>query len=871
MENLQTPSGKLTIFLGVSSGVGKTYAMLEAAYEKHSLGIDVSICKIEDDIRPEFSLFLQNMPKIISEDLDEAANCRFNINAIINRKPQVVLVDNLASRNPKGERHTSRYQDVEEILQNGIDVYTTLNIYQVESLKDIVEQITGIKVNETVPDRLLANAEIKLIDMSHEELLQRLKIGKVFLPSNTEQNYEKFFRQGNISALRELALRYTAQRVDRQLVEYMNEHHIKGPWPAGERILVCISPSPFSAQVIRTAKRIADGLKAEWCAAYVETRQRSQAHENDQLDKNLSLAEELGAEVIIINGENVADELISLAERKNITQIVIGKPLKSKMSELWGGSLVDSILKGSRGVSVYIIPGEKQKFKKKISRLQVKYVPYVLTLLFVMLITEINRFIGFDNLNIALLYLLPVLFSAVYWGRGPSILASVIGVLSFDIFFIPPVLSVTVHDLRYLLSFAIFLLVAITTGTLANRLRNQADIAHKREARTAALYALSRRIVVETDIDGILTTVINAIAETFDGEAAILLPNDSGQLKVKACSNPERIEGQIDEEAASWTFEHGKIAGVGTETWKDKESAYIPLKTEEKNVGVLVVKLNAPQRALSTEKSQLLEAFANLTALSVMSLQLSAEAQQARYLVQSEKLRTALFNSISHELRTPLASIIGAVTSLLEEGELYSQYDRTSLLLTVNEGALRMNRLVSNLLNMARLESGMMQLKREWCDLQEIIGVALRRLERILKERIIRVDIAEEIPLIRADFGLIEQVVVNMLDNAHKYSSPDTEINIEVKKVKRDICVSFKNIGVPIAESEKEKIFDKFYRITSNQHITGTGLGLSICKGIIEAHGGQIWVEMEQENVVFVFSLPIISLPPDITTERIGE
>lgn len=877
MENsaLSNAAGKLTIFLGASSGVGKSYTMLEAAYEKLSQGINVYIGCIEYSNRPEFGLFLKSIPFIKPEDSCNSHLVEMDIDSVLAIKPELVVIDNLAQRNLKGQRHNNRYQDIQELLQSGIDVYTTLNIYQVESLKDIAEQITGIKVIDTVPDRFLEIAEIKLIDISHDELLQRLKIGKVSLPSNSEQNLEKFFRLGNISALRELALRYTAQRVDKQLNEYMKAHAIKGPWPAGERILACVGPSPFSSHVIRIARRMADGLKADWCAAYVETQQRSPGDDQgyEQLDMNLRLAEELGAEIIKLNGDNVSKELLSLAERKNITQIVIGKPHHTRISELWKGSLVDGIVKGSRGISVHIIPGEetegkRRKNENKDKQQQQPFIPYLFTFLLVILTTLINKLIGFDLINIALLYFLPVLFSAYYWGRGPSIFASILGVLSFDVFFVPPVFSITVEDLKYLLSFAVFLLVAVITGTMANKLRSQADTAHKREARTAALYSLSRKIVVETDIGGTLKTVIGVIEETIDGAAVILLPDESGNLAQRAFSEVEDNRIRINEDTAAWVFEHGMIAGLSTDTWGDLESLYIPLKTEEKNIGVLVVRPNYPQRLLSIEQSQLLEAIANLTALSVMSQQLSAEAQQARYLIQSEKLRTALFNSISHELRTPLASIMGAVTSLLDEDELYNQSDRQDLLLTMNEGVLRMNRLVGNLLDMARLESGMMQLKAEWCDIQEIIGVALRRMNANLQGRNIKIEISREIPLIKADFVLIEQVVVNLIDNAYKYSLPETDITIEAFKEEEHVCLSIRNWGIPIPEGDREKIFDKFYRLTSYQHITGTGLGLSICKGIIEAHGGRIWVETKNQETVFSFSLPVDVLPPGMPLER---
>ncbi len=645
---------------------------------------------------------------------------------------------------------------------------------------------------------------------------------------------------------------------------------------ASEKILVCVGPSPFSAHVIRAAKKIADALQAEWFAVYVETQQLSSTDEKwyEQLDNNLRLAESLGAEITILYGKQIANELLSFAERKNITQIMIGKPRHAKFSEIWKGSLVDNIVRRSNGISVHLLPGKSTPYKTKIFnpfRKQHRLLPYLFTVLLVVFTTLLNMLTGFDHVNIALLFLLPVLISAAYWGRGPSILASVLSVLSFDIFFIPPVLSITVEDLKYLLSFAIFLLVAVMTGTMANRLRAQASVSKRREARTAALYALSRKIVVETDIEGILNTVINVIAETIDAETTVLLPDNSGILKPMAYSSCNPKEFGINDEIASWAFEHGKSAGCGTKPGEKENCLYIPLKTEEKNIGVLVLKSYHPPLRLSTEQNRLLEAFANLTAIAVFSLQLSAEAQQARNLIQSEKLRTALFNSISHELRTPLASIMGAVTSLLEEGDLYNPSERNSLLQTVNEGALRMNMLVKNLIDMARLESGMMQLKSEWCDIQEIIEVTLRKLTSVLRDRKVEISLPENMPLINVDFVLIEQVITNLIDNAHKYSSPESKIDIIVKTTPDSISLFIKNLGNPISEENRKKVFDKFYRLDSNRHITGTGLGLSICKGIIEAHGGEIWAEGKNNKVIFAFSLPFNQSPPNISLESEGE
>ncbi|QGP93913.1 Sensor protein KdpD [Neomoorella glycerini] len=869
--------GRLTVFLGAAAGVGKTYAMLEAAHERLADGIDVVIGWVETHGRPETEALVKGLPAIPPKQLVYRGKIfqEMDLDALLKRRPQLVLVDELAHTNIPGSRHSRRYQDVEELLAAGINVYTTLNIQHLESLNDIVAQITGVRVRETVPDRLLEAADqIQLIDVPPEELIERLKEGKVYVPHQAERALQKFFRPGNINALRELALRYTARRVEGQLDHYMRLHGIVGPWPAGERVMACISPSPFSAQVIRTAKRMAAGLKAEWLAVYVETPEGLPTDESrrDQLARNLHLAEELGAEVITLTGNDVAQELLALACRKNITQIVIGKPLHPRWQELWQGSLVDKIVRGSQGISVHIIPGkprprEGHRAPKWRYRPQASSWPYAGMLIAVLLVTVLNKALQpvFDLTNIALLYLLPVLFSAARWGRKPSILAAVLGVLAFDFFFVPPVLSFTIFDLRYLLSFGVFLVVAVITSTMATRLKAQAENARRRETRTAALYALSRKIAAETDIDGILKTVVQAVAETINGEAVIFMPDATGKLAARATapSPPEKWLDSNEYAVAGWVFANGQLAGRGTDTLAGAEGLYLPLKAEEKSLGVLGVKVSQPERHLAPEQRRLLEAFASLAALAILRVQLAAEAQQARCLAASEKLRTALFNSISHDLRTPLASITAAVTSLLEGGEVYQTEARQALLQTIKEGAARMNRLVGNLLNMARLESGMLQLNQEWCDVEDIIGVVLRQMRETLQNRPLKVEIPSGIPLVKMDFSLIEQVLVNLLDNAVKYSPPGSEIAITVRQEEQELQVAIADRGTGIPPGDLERVFDKFYRLHSPRHVSGTGLGLSICKGIIDAHGGKIWAAPRAGGgSVFTFSLPLNEPPP---------
>ncbi len=868
--------GKLTIFLGPAAGVGKTYAMLEAARERLAEGVDIVIGWVETHGRRETQALLEGLPIIPPRELEYKGKIfkEMDIDALLERRPQLAIVDEFAHTNVPGSRHARRFQDVEELLAAGIDVYTTLNIQHVESLNDIVSQITGIPVRETVPDRLLEVAnEIRLIDISADELIKRLHEGKVYVPEQAMRAIEKFFRPGNINALRELALRYTAQGVDRQLERYREEHAIAGTWPARELVLAALSPSPFSAQVARAAARLAAGLRAQWIATYVETPGQPMGQAaSEQLTRNLRLAEELGAQIVALSGNDVAEEILALARRRNVTQIVIGQPLHKPITALWHISVVDKVIEGSQGMSVYVIPGETRpkgmqtrpiKTERKIGTR-----PYLEAFLIIAVLTLIGKIAQlyvqpvFDLTNIALLYLLAVLYAAVRYGRGPSVFAAILGVLAFDFAFVPPFFTFAVADLRYLFVFAVFLIVALITGTLASRLRMQAERARKREERTAVLYALSRQMAAETDMQKLLHAVVKAVYDAIGTSAVIYMPDSTGTFNIQAATpGSEKLATERDQAVAHWVFENGQFAGKGTETLSGAEGLYVPLKSDETKLGAIGIIPADPERMALPAQRRLLEGFAGLASLAIIRLRLTEEAQRASHAAESEKLRTALFNSVSHDLRTPLASITGAVTSLQEEG-VYDSQARQALVSSIKDGAQRMNHMVGNLLDTARLESGMLKLNKDWCDIQDIIGVALRRCNDVMRDRSVRVDIPTELPLVQADFTLIEQVIVNLLYNAVKYSPFGSEITIAVQKGDEAIQVSIIDQGPGIPEQDRERVFDKFYRLYSPEHVSGTGLGLSICKGLIEVHKGRIWVDTAPEGgSMFTFTLPLDKQP----------
>ncbi|HVJ48468.1 sensor histidine kinase KdpD [Desulfitobacterium sp.] len=868
--------GKFTVFLGAAAGVGKTFGMLEVARDKLSEGVDLVAGWIEPHDRPETANLMVGVPIIAPREIEYRHRKlkEMDLDAILKRKPQIVLVDELAHTNVPGSRHTKRYQDVEELLEAGIDVYATLNIQHVESYNDIIAQITGVKVRETIPDSILENARIQLIDIPPEELIQRLKEGKVYVPNQAVKALNKFFRPGNINALREISMRFAAQRVDRQMETYMRMHGIAGPWPAGERVMVCISSSPFSEQLIRIARRTAEGIKAQLLAVYVDTPKKGSLKEKakDQLSKNLHLAQELEAEIISLNGEDIAEELLEIAQKRNVTQIIIGKPGKLSLRERLTGSIVDKVVRQSQNISVHVIPGNTQRVEgqrnpKGSFKRPTHLLPYVEIIGLIVLITLIGwtweSYLGL--VNMAMLFLLPVLYGAVRWGLSAGILSAIMAIIFYDFFVVPPVLSFTIFDLRYVISFSIYLLVGSYTGNLSSRLREQIYNSRKREAQTNALYSLSREIAAVSELDTVLDSVVKKVTEISDGQVVILLPDDNRKLRVRASSTDEHLWDESERAVATWVFEHKQIAGKGTDTLGGAEGRYIPLDSEQGTCGVLGIMSKNKERYLQPEQQRLLEAFASLTALAVTRISLVEKAREVQLLSESDKLRTALLNSISHDLRTPLASMIGAVTSLLEDNHLYDEVSRNDLLQTILQGAMRMNRLVNNLLDMARLESGMLKLNKDWCEIEEIIGSAVERLAKALQIHDVNIRCREGLPLIYVDFVLIEQVIVNLLDNAMKYSNPNGKILLDVRNNNQEIEVTVQNWGSRIPQEDLEHIFDKFYRVRVPRQISGTGLGLAISKGIIELHGGRIWAEnASQDSVSVTFVLPIDRTIPKI-------
>lgn len=849
-EELQQKRGRLKIFLGYAAGVGKTYAMLEAAHQRRAEGVDVVVGIVETHGRVETE-YLSRGLEIIPRKITSYRGVQLfemDIDAVLSRKPHLVLVDELAHTNAPGSRHIKRYQDVEELLQAGIDIYTTLNIQHLESLNDVVAQITGTKVRETIPDRVIDEVtDIELVDLPPDELLNRLKDGKVYIPEQAERAIQKFFRQGNLTALRELSMRRAAERVDDQMRAYMQTQAIPGPWAAGERLMVCISPGVLSERLIRTTRRLADELNADWFAIYVETPQQATISQGqrDRVAQMLQLAEELGAKSVSLPGMSVAETVTEYARRHNVTKIIIGKPRRSRWVEFLRGSIADDLIQLSGSIDVYLVNSDVEPKVQPASEgrsAHWRWSGYLWGLGLVAGATALSALIApaITPTNLVVIYLLSVVLAAIFLGRGPAIMVSILSVAAFDFFFVPPQFTFVVSDTEYLLTFLGLLAVGLVISYLTAQVREQAEAAQRREMQTAALYELGRDLTVTAGLDSAAKTVTAHISQTFSREVAIFLP-DEGVLKVYATSPGLHI-GENELAVATWAYEHGQLAGRGTDTLPDAPMRCLPLKTTHGAIGVLGVKPTGSNHSLTPDQRRTLDAFANQVALAIERARLVEQAQQAELLEATEKLQTALLNSISHDLRTPLVSITGALSSL-EEGPIMDEEIRRSLITTAREEADRLNRLVGNLLNMTRLEAGAMRIHPEPCDVQDLIGSTLEQFGSRLEDRQVMIDLPQDLPLVPLDFVWIGLVLVNIIDNALKYSPQDSPIEIRSRVAGEGLEISVADRGIGIPPEDLVRVFNKFYRVQRPDIVAGTGLGLSISKGILEAHGGKIWAE----------------------------
>ncbi|HMO55954.1 MAG TPA: sensor histidine kinase KdpD [Roseiflexaceae bacterium] len=880
--------GKLKIFFGASAGVGKTYAMLEAARTCHAEGIDVVAGVIEPHDRDETEAMLAGLEVLPRRTIVYRGVTlhEFDLDAALIRRPQLILVDELAHTNAPESRHPKRWQDVLELLAAGIDVYTTVNVQHLESLNDIITQITGVIVRETIPDSVIEQADaIALIDLTPDQLQQRMREGKVYLPQQAEQAARSFFRTGNLHALRELALRAVADRVDAEMERYRQDHAIREPWPASERLLVGIGPNPAASRLIRTARRMATRLRAPWIVLYVETPDllRATPTEREVVIQNLRLAESLGAETVTLSGARVSETVLRYATQRNVSKIVVGKPANPRWRELVFGSAVDEIIRGSGVIDVYVITGDagtaapvvRPEFSSSSARsayLWAGLVALGCTGLAVLIYPYINVS------DLAMIYLPGIVLVAIRFGRGPSVLVSILSVICLNFFFTTPYLTLFVDDPRIVLTLMVMLLVALVISTLTARTHRQAETAIQREQHTSALYMLSRSYASTRGTTNLLNVAVQYTSGAFAARIAILLPDSEGVLRpwagLPAWQNEATSSSMLFEPTeadigiAHWVFDHGEPAGLSTNTLPSATAIYLPLSGTQGIVGVLGVQPAQVQQILNPEQRHLLDAFASQTAVAFERAVFAEVAQRTAVQMEAERTRNALLSSVSHDLRTPLAVVTGALSSVLDAGNGIDDATRIELLTNAYDEAERLSRLLNNILEMTRLEAGGMHARKEWHPLEEVVGAALTRLERQLGGRDILVELADDLPLIPLDAVLIEQVLVNLLENALKYTPATSPITISASvlndTVPPAVQVRVADRGPGVPPGSEDAIFTKFTRGLQPTQ-SGVGLGLTISRGIIHIHGGTIWCEARPGGgAVFVFTLPIEGTPPSI-------
>jgi two-component system, OmpR family, sensor histidine kinase KdpD len=865
-EAVRERRAKLKIFFGFAPGVGKTYRMLQVARELVDQKVDVLVGAVETHGRYDTGALLlgfEVLPRKSFEYRGKALE-EFDLDAALRRRPKVLLLDELAHTNVIGARHAKRWQDVVELLEAGIDVYTTLNVQHVESLNDVVAQITSVQVRETVPDTILERAdEVELVDVAPEELLTRLKEGKVYLPDQIARAASGFFQRGNLLALRELALRRTAERVDVDVLAWREQQGVASTWPTSERIMVCVGPAPGSARLIRAARRMAAGLRAPWTAAWVESIAPAAMGEADRqrLDLHLKLAESLGAQVVRLTGVTVSQAILQHARKANVTRIVIGKPTHSRLRDRLRGSLLDEVVRGSGDIDVHVISGDDEAPREREGRARGEPSPApawigAATIAVVTTALALGIRALYPVPDLEMLYLLAVMISGVAFGRGPAIVTAALSVAAYDFFFVPPFHTFAVADMKYLLTFAMLFGVGIAAGTLAAQLRRQEREAVSREGRTQALFALSRELATSASEAQAADFTARHVAQALDAAVVILLRNGD-VLEPRGAWPQGTTLASAELAVAQWVAEHGRPAGLGTDTLPGAKAVCAPLRTTAGPIGVVAVVPSRPD-PLRGEQRGLLESLSAQAALALERVRLAADAQAASLRARTEEMRSSLLSAVSHDLRTPLAAITGAGTTLLDTTAVVPEAQRRELLGTICEEAERLERLVGNLLDMTRLESGALKPRREWVPVDELVSSALQRLESRLAGRAVSVRLAEKLPLLRVDPVLVEQVVINLVENALKYTPAGTPVDLVAGQGDGEVWLEVRDRGPGIPPGAEEKIFEKFFRGPQAAGVSGAGLGLPICKGVVEAHGGKIRAaQRDGGGAVFRVELPV--------------
>ncbi|CAO4193773.1 ATP-binding protein [Methylorubrum extorquens] len=876
--------GRLKVFLGAAPGVGKTYEMLTIGRARLTAGADVVVGVVETHGRAETEALLDGFETIPRRAVPYHGTVleEMDLDALLARRPALALVDELAHTNAPGSRHPKRYQDVEELLDAGIDVLTTLNIQHVESLNDVVASITRIRVRETVPDSILDRADdIEVVDLNPDDLIERLKAGKVYVPANAERALKHYFSRGNLTALRELALRRTADRVDDELLSHMRANAIPGPWAAGERVLVCVSEDPRSAGLVRYAKRLADRLHAPWTALVVEGPRAASLSEaaRDRVAEALRLADRLGGDAVTLpGGRRIADDILAYARSANVNHIVVGKATRSWIFELVNGSVVHDLVRRSGNISVHVVPGEVAPTETASRRAVATAAPpatfdarsYTLALLVtgaglgLALLLEPST--GVENADLMLLTAVVVV--AVRWGLGPSLAAVVAASLSYNFFFLPPVYTFTIADPTNVAAFLLFTLVAVLVSNLAARARLSAVVSQGRAKATERLFGFSRKLAACGTLDDVLWATSAQVAAMLRVRVVLLLP-DAKTVAVRAGYPPEDMLDEADLAAAQWAFDNERPAGRGADTLPGAKRLFLPMRTGRGTIGVIGLDADGTGPILTPEGRRLLDALADMGALALERVRLVEDLDRAERTAETDRLARALLTSISHDLRTPLASVLGAASTLRDLDGALPLEAKAELLTTIIEESERLNRFIVNLLDMTRLEAGAVAPNLALQDVAETIDTALRRTQKILAGHRVAVEIAPDLPALRLDPVLFEQVLVNLLDNAAKYAPEDSTVTLRARRDGRTVRIEVLDEGFGLPEADIERVFDKFYRVRKSDRVrAGTGLGLAISRGFVEAMGGTVTAGNRRDRLGATFTvtlpLPARTTPRDI-------
>jgi two-component system, OmpR family, sensor histidine kinase KdpD len=861
--------GRLWVFLGAAPGVGKTYAMLQRAAGLKAAGVDIVVGLVETHGRAETEALTAGLEILPRRAVTYHGRIveEFDLDAALARRPKLIIVDELAHTNAPESRHPKRWQDVGELLDARIDVWTALNIQHIESLADIVARITGVTVRETVPDIVLRDAaDIVLVDITSDELIQRLKQGKVYLPETARLARQNFFTPGNLTALRELALRRTAARVDDQMVDYLRRHAIEGPWETSERLLACIGPDLLSEQVVRVASRLATGLNASWVAVTVQTGRDAEDPERaKRLDAALRLAERLGGQTERLIGPDLPGEVLRYARRENITQIVVGRSRAGWIAALAGRSLSAALVRRSANIGVHIVTGEREESTARAARPNLPWarVSVEFSAAAASVAAAVVLGLGLDRWlhlpNLSMIFLTAVLFCALQFGVRSAIAAAVLSFLAFDFFFVPPLYAFTIAEPQEFFALLIFLVVAVLTGLLAGRARDQGQRVRDNARTTQSLYELSRKLSGAPTTADILEAATIYTHKTLGARGVVMLLQNGGELDLSASWPPLGELSPGETGAARWALEKGEPAGWRTGTLPNTRFQFRPLVTTRGVSGVCGFEPANREAPLSAEVERALSLILEQTAIAADRSLLVLESVKTAALEENERLRTTLLASLSHDLRTPLASITGAVTTLRKFGESIDAHQRQDLLTSIEEESARLRRFVANLLDMSRIEAGALRPRRESVDVGDVVRAAVERARKAFPELRVSISLARDLPYMRADANLLEQVLFNLLDNAQKYAAGAGAI-IHARRDAGSVFIAVTDEGPGVKSADIERIFEKFYRGgRADGRKAGTGLGLSISRGLIEAMGGSIRAEspaVRRRGLRLVIRLP---------------